>query len=143
MTDARQTEKTYGQWWESSEEQVTVRLSAVEKVGMAALGEAGASEEDAAFLLSMAVAKALQGDYVRGLGAIRRHVTAARNGSVNMNPVIEHLADKGAMALVDGGPKAQDALVCRYAIDLACDKARSSASAGSAPVAPAARWLPS
>ena len=124
MTDARQTEKTYGQWWESSEEQVTVRLSAVEKVGMAALGEAGASEEDAAFLLSMAVAKALQGDYVRGLGSIRRHVTAARNGSVNMNPTIEHLADKGAMALVDGGPKAQDALVCRYAIDLACDKAQ-------------------
>ena len=37
MTDARQTEKTYGQWWESSEEQVTVRLSAVENVGMAAL----------------------------------------------------------------------------------------------------------
>ena len=124
MTDARQTEKTYGQWWESSEEQVTVRLSAVENVGMAALREAGASEEDAAFLLSMAVAKALQGDYVRGLGSIRRHVTAAQNGSVDMNPVIEHLADKGAMALVDGGPKAQDALVCRYAIDLACDKAR-------------------
>ena len=124
MTNARQTEKTYGQWWESSEEQVTVRLSAVENVGMAALREAGASEEDAAFLLSMAVAKALQGDYVRGLGSIRRHVTAARNGSVDMNPTIEHLADKGAMALVDGGPKAQDALVCRYAIDLACDKAR-------------------
>ena len=124
MTDAKQTEKTYGQWWESSEEQVTVRLSAVENVGMAALREAGASEEDAAFLLSMAVAKALQGDYVRGLGSIRRHVTAAQNGSVDMNPTIEHLADKGAMALVDGGPKAQDALVCRYAIDLACDKAR-------------------
>ena len=123
MTDARQTEKTYGQWWESSEEQVTVRLSAVENVGMAALREAGASEEDAAFLLSMAVAKALQGDYVRGLGSIRRHVTAAQNGSVDMNPTIEHLTDKGAMALVDGGPKAQDALVCRYAIDLACDKA--------------------
>lgn len=123
MTDTRQPEKTYGQWWESSEEQVTVRLSAVEQVGMAALREAGASEEDAAFLLSICVDKALQGDYVRGLGAIRRHVTAARNGSVDMNPTIEHLADKGAMALIDGGPKAQDALVCRYAIDLACDKA--------------------
>ncbi len=124
MTDARQSEKTYGQWWESSEEQVTVPLSAVEKVGMAALREAGASEEDAAFLLSIAVAKALQGDYVRGLGAIRRHVTASRNGAVDMNPNIEHVVDKGAMALVDGGPKAQDALVCRYAIDLACDKAK-------------------
>ena len=124
MTDARQSEKTYGQWWESSEEQVTVRLSGVEKVGMAALREAGASEEDAAFLLSIAVAKALQGDYVRGLGAIRRHVTASRNGAVDMNPNIEHVVDKGAMALVDGGPKAQDALVCRYAIDLACDKAK-------------------
>ena len=50
-------------------------------------------------------------------------MTAARNGSVDMNPTIKHLADKGAMALIDGGRKAQDALVCRYAIDLACDKA--------------------
>ena len=123
MTDARHTEKTYGQWWESSEEQVTVRLSAVEKVGMAALRRAGASEVDAAFLLSISVDKALQGDYVRGLGAIRRHFTAGRSRSVDMNPTIEHIADKGAMALIDGGPKAQDALVCRYAIDLACDKA--------------------
>ena len=69
MTDTRQPEKTYGQWWESSEEQVTVRLSAVEKVGMAALREAGASEEDAAFLLSISVDKALQGRLRPGPGS--------------------------------------------------------------------------
>ena len=124
MVESRQPIRTYGQWWESAEEQVTVPLAAVEKVGLAVLQAAGATAEDAAFLLDIGLGKAMQGDYVRGLGRLSGWLRASQRGDLDMRPQVRILRDKEAVALVDGGPKALDALVCRYAMDLAVEKAR-------------------
>ena len=62
-----QGQRTYGQWWGSTEEQVTVALDAVRQVSLAGLQSVGATAEDAAFLLDIALDKALQGDPIRAL----------------------------------------------------------------------------
>lgn len=124
MVESKQPIRTYGQWWESPEEQVTVPLAAVEKVGLAVLQAGGASAEDAAFLLDIGLGKAMQGDYVRGLGRLSGWLRASQRGDLDMRPQMRILQEKDAVALVDGGPKALDALVCRFAMDLAVEKAR-------------------
>ena len=119
-----QRQRTYGQWWDSTEEQVTVALDAVRRVGIAGLQSVGATAEDAAFLLDIALDKAIQGDPVRGMVRVPRWVHAARQGDLDLRPQIQVLRETGATAIVDGGPKAEPALVCRHAIDLAIEKAR-------------------
>ena len=119
-----QGQKTYGQWWDTTEERVTVPLEAVRQVGLATFQAAGATEEDAAFLLDIALDKALQGDQVRGIGRLGVLLESARRGDLDMRPDIRIVHEKDATALVDGGPKAVPALVCRFAMEVAIEKAR-------------------
>ena len=115
--------KTYGQWWDSTEEYVSVPIEPVRRVGLATFEVAGATPEDAAHLLDIVLDKALQGDVVRGFGRLPSLLQSARRGDVDYRPTIQVVREKGATALVDGGPKAAPALVCRFAMDLAMDKA--------------------
>ena len=124
VESGEQRQRTYGQWWDSTEEQVIVTLDAVRQIALAGLQSAGATAEDAAFLLDIALDKAIQGDPVRGMVSVPRWVHAARQGDLDLRPQIQVLRETGATAIVDGGPKAEPALVCRYAIDLAIEKAR-------------------
>ena len=120
-----QRRRTFGQWWDSTEEQVTVALDAVRRVSLAALQSVGATAEDAVFLLDIALDKALQGDPVRGMVRVPGWVNAARRGDLDLRPDVHILRETSATAIVDGGPRAEHALVCRYAIDLATEKART------------------
>ena len=123
MVDSGAQRKTYGQWWDSTEEKVTVPLEAVRRVGLATFEAAGATPEDAAFLLDIRLDKALQGDVVRGFRRLPALLQSARNGEIDFHPTIQVIQERGATALVDGGPKAAPALVCRFAMDLAVQKA--------------------
>ena len=115
--------RTYGQWWDTTEELVTVPLEAVRRVGLAGLQAGGATPDDAAFLLDVALDKALQGDHARGLGRLPGMVRSAKGGALDLHPKVTVLRDRGATALVGAGPKAQGQLVCRFAMDLAIEKA--------------------
>ena len=70
MPETEERNRTYGQWWDTTEEMVDLPLAAVERVSLAALQEAGASRGDAEFLLDVSLEKALQGDHARGMGRI-------------------------------------------------------------------------
>jgi LDH2 family malate/lactate/ureidoglycolate dehydrogenase len=116
--------RTYGQWWDSDEPRITVRIADLERVAQAAYCSAGASEADAAFLTATNLDKAIQGDHARGVGKIPGLIRAARAGSLDLAPRIEIVREHKATAVVDGGPTAFGRLVCRFGIDLAIDKAR-------------------
>jgi LDH2 family malate/lactate/ureidoglycolate dehydrogenase len=116
-------EQTYGQWWQSTEEMVEAPVAAVEKLGVAALRRAGASDDDARFLLGI-LDKSIQGDHARGLDRLPAMVRAALRGEIDLHPSIRVLRETPATALVEGGPKAARALVCRAGMDLAIQKAR-------------------
>jgi LDH2 family malate/lactate/ureidoglycolate dehydrogenase len=103
---------------------VQAPLEAVRKVGLAALQRAGASEDDAEFLLGISLDKAIQGDHARGLDNFPGMIRAAMRGEVDLRPSIQVLRETPATALLDGGPKAPSALVCRAGMDLAIRKAR-------------------
>jgi L-2-hydroxycarboxylate dehydrogenase (NAD+) len=117
-------ERTHGQWWQSTEKMVEAPVEAVKKLGVAALQRAGASEDDAEFLLSISLDKAIQGDHARGLDSLPGMVRAAMRGEIDLRPSVQVLRETPATALVEGGPKAPSALVCRAAMDLAIRKAR-------------------
>jgi LDH2 family malate/lactate/ureidoglycolate dehydrogenase len=119
--DAR---RTYGQWWDSDEPRVAVRIADLERVAEAAYRAAGASPADAAFLAATNLDKAIQGDHARGVGKIPGLVRAARAGTLDLAPTIEIVREHKATAVVDGGPRAFGRLVCKFGIDLAIDKAR-------------------
>lgn len=125
----RSAGRTSGQWWESTDEQVEIRLDAVKALGMAGLQGAGASSEDADFLISSIIDKALQGDPVRGVWLIPELVKAARDGREDFNPEIRTLSETAATALIAGGPGANGGIVCRHAMELAIAKARQAGSA--------------
>ncbi|MEE9286310.1 MAG: Ldh family oxidoreductase [Dehalococcoidia bacterium] len=120
--DLRQ--RTYGQWWDSTEEFVTVSLKAVRRVCLAGLEQGGATPEDAAHILDVNLDKAIQGDHARGLGRLPGMVRAAQRGDIDLHPTVQVVRETPATALVDGGPKALAALVCRSGMDLAIQKAR-------------------
>ncbi len=116
--------RTYGQWWDSDEPRVQVRIADLERVAGAAYVAAGASPDDAAFLVATNLDKAIQGDHARGVGKIPALVAAARAGRLDLAPTIEVVREHKATAIVDGGPTAFGRLVCKFGIDLAIDKAR-------------------
>lgn len=117
--------RTYGQWWDTTEELVTVPLEAVRRVGLAGLQAGGATPEDAAFILDIAIDKALQGDHARGLFRLPGMVRSAKRGTLDLHPKITVLRERGATALVGAGPKGQPALVCRFAMGVAIEKAKT------------------
>jgi LDH2 family malate/lactate/ureidoglycolate dehydrogenase len=124
-----QTEaRTAGQWWSSTEEMTSVPLAAVRGLAIEALVAAGASREDAGFIADVNLDKAIQGDHARGVRHLPAIVRAARRGKLDLRPQVRVLREKGASALVDGGPKALARLVCRFAMDLAIRKAREQGS---------------
>jgi LDH2 family malate/lactate/ureidoglycolate dehydrogenase len=115
---------TYGQWWQSTESTVTVRIEDLERIGQAAFESAGATPEDAAFLFSTMLNKSLQGDHSRGVIGLPAVVDRVRRGELDVAPTIEVVRETTATAVVDGGPHAHGQLVCRFAMDLAIAKAR-------------------
>ena len=119
--DLRQ--RTSGQWWDSTEEFVTVSLEAVRHICLAGLQQGGATPEDAAYILDVNLDKAIQGDHARGLGRLPGTVRAAKRGDIDLHPNVEVVRETPATALVDGGPRALPTLVCRSAMDLAVEKA--------------------
>jgi LDH2 family malate/lactate/ureidoglycolate dehydrogenase len=113
-----------GQWWQYTEEMVEVPVEAVKKMGLAALQRAGASENDAEFLLNTSLDKAIQGDHARGLEGLPGTVRAALSGAIDLRASMRIVRETAATALVEGEPKASGTLVCRAAMDLAIRKAR-------------------
>lgn len=122
MRDART--RTFGQWWDSDEPFVRASIEEITRIGRAAYESVGAKADDAAFLLDTNLDKAIQGDHARGLGKLPGLIAAARAGQLDVDPTIEILRERAATALVDGGPRASGRLVCRFAMDVAIDKAR-------------------
>jgi len=118
------SERTYGQWWDSDEARVTVAVADLRRVGRAAYESVGATPDDAAFLFDVNLDKAVQGDHARGLGKVPGIIALARAGKLDMHPTVAVVRERGATALVDGGPIAFGRLVCRDAMRLAVTKAR-------------------
>jgi L-2-hydroxycarboxylate dehydrogenase (NAD+) len=116
-------ERTYGQWWEADEEYVEVAVDAVAATGAAAYRAVGATAEDAEYLFSFNLEKALQGDHARGVRLARSIVEAVQSGRMDLSAPIEVVSDRPAAAVVDGGRKASPRLVCRRAMQLAVEKA--------------------
>jgi L-2-hydroxycarboxylate dehydrogenase (NAD+) len=117
-------ERTYGQWWDSTEARAIVSLDEIRRVGRAAYLAAGASPDDADFLLDVNLDKAIQGDHARGLGKLPEIIAAVRAGNLDLNPHIDVVRERPASALIDGGPKASGRVLCRFGMNLAIDKAR-------------------
>jgi len=115
--------RTFGQWWEADGEYVQVALDEVAAVGAAAYRSVGASSEDAEYLFSFNLDKAIQGDHARGIRLVRPIVEAVQSGRMDLGAPIEVVSDRPAAAVVDGGPRASGRLVCRRAMELAIQKA--------------------
>src|SRR5262249_12214960 len=124
--DAEGGERTYGQWWSFTENHVAVKLDALRSICLMGYERAGASPEDAEFLLGPHLDKALQGDHVRGIGAAVTRIRAALRGELDVKPTVHIVRETGATAVVDGGPTAAAALICREAMELAITKARTA-----------------
>jgi LDH2 family malate/lactate/ureidoglycolate dehydrogenase len=117
-------QRTYGQWWQSTEELVQAPLAEVRRVCIAALVRAGATAEGAAYLVDARLDKTLQGDHARGMGRFPGVVRAGLRGAINLNPDLRAVRETPATALVEGDRKAPNILVCRFAMDLAIRKAK-------------------
>ena len=124
LPDGQEKKRTYGQWWDTTEEEVTVSLEAVRRVVAAGLQAGGASPDDAAYLMDIFSNKALQGDHARGLGRLPGLVSAAKRGSLDFKAKIRILRETTSTALVASGPKGFSPLVCRQAMALAIGKAK-------------------
>lgn len=118
--------RTYGQWWEAEGEHVEVAVGEVAAVGAAAYRAVGATPDDAEYLFSFNLDKALQGDHARGIRLVRPLVDAVRAGSIDLGAPIEVVDDWPSAAVVDGGPRASGRLVCRQAMALAVEKAAAN-----------------
>jgi LDH2 family malate/lactate/ureidoglycolate dehydrogenase len=118
-------ETTYGQWWGSTEEFVNVRIEPIERICHAALEQAGATPDDAHYITEICIEKAISGDDTRGIGRVLGQIRAALSGTLDMHPDIQVLRETPATALIDGGEKASGTLVCRRAMDMAIEKART------------------
>ena len=127
MSEAgRLSERPRGQWWQSIEPMVEVSYERVRELGLTALREAGASDADAEALLSVPMGKSVQGDHARGIDGLAHMVRAALRGDIDLNPSIEILRETASTALIDGSAKANTMLVCRRAMELAIEKARTT-----------------
>jgi L-2-hydroxycarboxylate dehydrogenase (NAD+) len=124
MTTPADRQRTYGQWWDSSETFVRVSIREIEALCRAAYVSVGASEADAAYLTDTNLDKAIQGDHARGVGRVPGLIAAIRAGKLDVEARTEIVHETGATAIVDGGEKASGRLVARDAMLLAIDKAR-------------------
>ena len=118
--------RTAGQWWDSTDEMVVVPIADLERVGVAAYIDVGASPDDARFLFRTNLDKAIQGDNARGLVKVPGLIAQARRGDLDVAPNIQVLRDRPGTAIVDGGTKASGRLVSRAAMTLAIEKARTT-----------------
>ncbi|HEV8298035.1 MAG TPA: Ldh family oxidoreductase [Acidimicrobiales bacterium] len=116
--------RTYGQWWDWTGPYATVPIADLTTVCRAAYESAGATSDDAAFLVEGQLDKTIQGDHARGIVYLPVTVRAARAGRQDLRAPIDVIRDRGASALVDGGPRAAGRLVCRAGMRVAIDKAR-------------------
>jgi ureidoglycolate dehydrogenase (NAD+) len=123
---ASDNERTFGQWWDSTEPRVMIRIDEIRRVGLAAYQAAGATADDAAFLLDVNLDKSIQGDHARGIGKLPGIIAAARAGRLELNPTITVLRERSASAVVDAGPTGSGRLLCRAAMRLAVEKAGST-----------------
>ena len=124
MPEGDEKRRTYGQWWDTTEELVTTPLEAIRRVATEGLQAGGATPDDAAYVLDIFLDKALQGDHSRGLGRLPGMVRSARQGALDLHPEVQVLRETTSTALVAAGPKALTALVCRFGMDLAITKGR-------------------
>lgn len=124
--DPAAADRTYGQWWDSTEPRVTVALDDLRRVGEAAYQAVGASADMARFVFDVNLDKALQGDHARGLGNVPGIIAEARAGRLDVDPEVTVVRERAAAALVDGGPQGWGRAVCCHAVDLAVDKARAA-----------------
>jgi LDH2 family malate/lactate/ureidoglycolate dehydrogenase len=120
------SERTYGQWWSHVGQTVTVEIEALRAFGVEALRKAGAGEDDAAYLFEIFLEKTLQGDHARGVDKFMPMVRGALGSRVDLNPEIRRVRETPSTAFLDGGVAAAKGLVCRAAMDLAIEKARTT-----------------
>ena len=111
---------------DSTDEMVVVPIADLERVGVAAYVDVGASPDDARFLFRTNLDKAIQGDNARGLVKVPGLIAQARRGDLDVAPNIQVLRDRPGTAIVDGGTKASGRLVSCAAMTLAIEKARST-----------------
>lgn len=116
--------RTYGQWWESTDEFVEVAISAVEALCRDAYIAAGASADDAAYLTRTNLDKAIQGDHARGVGRVPGLIAAIRLGKLDVTAPTRVVHSSAAVAVVDGGELASGRLVGRDGMVLAIERAR-------------------
>ena len=120
--DTRQ--RTFGQWWDSTEPFVQVSIDEIDALCQAAYLSVGTAPDDAAYLVATNLDKAIQGDHARGVGRVAGLIAAIRAGKLDVTAEIRVVHEKGATAVVDGGERASGRLVARNAMLLAIDKAR-------------------
>lgn len=123
-TDEDLRERPKGQWWQSIEPMVEVSYERVRGFGLAALQAAGASAQDAEFLLSVPMDKSVQGDHARGIDGLGFMLRAAKQGLMGFAAEPTTLRETASTALMDGTPSSNKTLLCRAAMDLAIAKAR-------------------
>ena len=116
--------RTFGQWWDSTEPFVRVRVDDIESLGHAAYLSVGTAPDDATYLVATNLDKAIQGDHARGVGRVAGLIAAIKAGKLDVTAEIRVVHEKGATAVVDGGERASGRLVARNAMLLAIDKAR-------------------
>ena len=116
--------RTYGQWWDWRGDYSRVSIAELTALCVAAYEAVGASHDDASFLVAGSIDKTAQGDHARGVVYIPPTVRGIRAGRQDARASIEVVHSHGAVALVDGGPKALGRLVCRDAMQVAIDRAR-------------------
>jgi LDH2 family malate/lactate/ureidoglycolate dehydrogenase len=117
-------ERTHGQWWDVAGDRVRVQIDDIRAIARAALLDAGAQPPDADFLIDVYLSKALQGDHVRGLGYLGVIIEEARAGRTDISPAFTVVREREGTALVEGPPNGSGPLLCRFAMNLAIDKAR-------------------
>jgi LDH2 family malate/lactate/ureidoglycolate dehydrogenase len=116
--------RTYGQWWDWHGEYTRVPIDELTALCCRLYEAAGASSDDAAFLVAGSMDKTIQGDHARGVIYVPATVRAAAAGHQDLRAPISVIHQRGAAGLVDGGPKAAGRLVCRAGMQFAIDRAR-------------------
>lgn len=119
--------RTYGQWWDSTEEFVEVSICAIEALAVAAYLSVGASAPDAKYLTATNLDKAIQGDHARGIGRVPGLIAAIRTGKLDVSTPTRVAHRDGAVAVVEGAVEnASGRLVARDAMALAISFARDN-----------------
>ena len=122
-------DRTYGQWWDWRGAYETLAIEPLRQLCEEAYVVAGASPDDAAFLVAGTLDKTVQGDHARGVVYVPATVNAARRGQQDLAAPISVRRNKPAAAVVDGGPLAAGRLVCRRGMQVAIEAAHEHGAA--------------